>query len=63
MEQGAVAECDHHGHRRDLGDPDAWHRAREQARNAPFSGASGEDCVAVIDEVMRSLGDTCPDCG
>ena len=26
IEQGAVVECEHHGHRRDRADPDAWNR-------------------------------------
>ena len=62
MEQHAVTECDHHGHRRDRSDPDAWNRAREEAWRNPFPGATPEACIAAIDEVMRSIGDRCPDC-
>ena len=62
VEEGVVTECDHHGHRRDLADPDAWNRAREHAWAAPFPGTSPEASVAAIEEVMRSIGDTCPDC-
>jgi hypothetical protein len=29
IEHDAVSECEHHGHRRDQADPDAWNRARE----------------------------------
>ena len=62
IEQGAVMECEHHGHRRDRADPDAWNRAREEAWRNPFPGATPEACIAAMDEVMRSIGDTCPDC-
>jgi TRAP transporter TAXI family solute receptor len=39
-EQGAVAECEHHGHRRDRADPAACNRASEGAWRDPFSGAT-----------------------
>ena len=57
-----VTECEHHGHRRDRADPDAWNRAREEAWRNPFPGATPEACIAAMDEIMRSIGDTCPDC-
>jgi hypothetical protein len=63
IEQGAVEECEHHGHRRDRADPDAWHRAREEAWRNPFPGATPEACIAALDEAMRGIGDSCPDCG
>jgi hypothetical protein len=62
IEQGAVVECDLHGHRRDR-DPDAWNRAREEAWRNPFRGATPETCLAAIEGVMCGIGDTCPDCG
>jgi hypothetical protein len=62
IEHGAVAECEHHGHRRDRRDPDAWNRARDAAREAPFLGTSEEQSLAALDEVMRSIGENCPDC-
>lgn len=62
IEQGAVVECEHHGHRCDRADPDAWNRAREEAWRNPFLGVTPEACLAAMDEVMRSIGDTCPDC-
>jgi hypothetical protein len=58
-----VRQCEHHGHARDRGDPEAWHRARELAWHSPFLGTSPEASVAALDEVLRSIGDTCPDCG
>jgi hypothetical protein len=62
IEQHAVTECEHHGHRRDRADPDAWNRAREEAWRNPFPGVTPEACTAALDDVMRSIGDTCPDC-
>ena len=62
IEQHAVTECEHHGHRRDRSDPDAWNRAREEAWRNPFAGATPEACITALDEVMRSIGDSCPDC-
>ena len=62
IEQGAVVECEHHGHRCDRADPDAWNRAREEAWRNPFPGITPEACIAAMDEVMRSIGDACPDC-
>jgi hypothetical protein len=58
--KGAVVECEHHGHRHDRADPDAWNRAREEAWRNPFSSVTPEACIAAMNEVMRSIGDTCP---
>jgi hypothetical protein len=62
IEQHAVTECEHHGHRRDRSDPEAWNRAREEAGRNPFPGATPEACIAALEDVTRSVGDTCPDC-
>ena len=62
LEQQAVTVCDHHGHRRDRSDSEAWNRAREEAWRNPFPGATPEACIAALEDVMRSIGDTCPDC-
>jgi hypothetical protein len=62
IEQGAVRECEHHGHMRDRSDPEAWTRARQDAQHHPFPGTSPDASAAAIDEVMRSIGDTCPNC-
>jgi hypothetical protein len=43
IEQQAVSECEHHGHRRDRADPDAWNRAREEAWRRSI-GDSCPDC-------------------
>jgi hypothetical protein len=62
IDHGAVAECDDHGHRKDRSDPDAWARAREEAWRHPFPGTTPAACIAGMDEVMGSIGETCPDC-
>jgi hypothetical protein len=62
IEHGAVRECEHHGHMRDRSDPEAWNRARDEVLHNPFLGTSTEARVAAIDDVMRSIGDSCPDC-
>jgi hypothetical protein len=62
IEQHAVRECDHHGHRLDRADPDARNRAREYAWNHPFPGTSPEAAILAIEEVLQSIGDTCPEC-
>ena len=48
IEQQAVTECEHHGHRRDRSDPDAWNRAREEAWRNPFPGVTPEACIPQI---------------
>jgi hypothetical protein len=62
LEYHAVRECEFHGHRIDRGDPHAVARAREHDWSSPFPGFSPEHAVAAINEVMDSIGDTCPDC-
>jgi hypothetical protein len=58
----AITECEFHGHRKDRSDPDALIRAREHAWSDPFPGTTPEQAVAAINDVMSSIGDTCPDC-
>ena len=62
IEQGAVVECSHHGYCSDRADPDAWNRAKEEAWRNPFPAVTPEACIAAMDEVMRSIGDACPEC-
>ena len=59
---GVVTECEHHGHRRDRADPEAWNRACETAQTEPFAGSEPEACIMAMQEVLRGIGDTCPDC-
>ena len=62
LETGAIHECLDHSHLVDATDPDAWHRARQIASNYPFRGASPAEAVAMIEDIMGSIGDTCPEC-
>jgi hypothetical protein len=62
LEAHAIRECDEHGHMKDRSDPHALEHAREAARVDPFLGTTPDQAVAAIDEVMRSIGDTCPSC-
>jgi hypothetical protein len=40
IEQGAMTDCEHQGHRFDRADPDVCNRASEEAWRNPFSGAT-----------------------
>ena len=62
LETQAIRECEEHGHLRDRTDPDAWKRAREIASRYPFRGASPAEAVQALNDVMESIGDTCPEC-
>jgi hypothetical protein len=62
LETHAIRECEEHGHMRDRTDPDAWRLAREIASKHPFRGATPAQAVRALDEVMQSVGDTCPEC-
>jgi hypothetical protein len=62
LEAHAIRECEQHGHMKDRTDPHAFEHAREVARVEPFPGTTPDQAVAALDEVMRSIGDTCPDC-
>jgi hypothetical protein len=62
LEAGAIRECVDHSHLCDATDPDAWRRARQIASSDPFKGASPAEAVAMIEDIMSSIGDTCPEC-
>jgi len=62
LETRAIKECEEHGHMQDRTDPDAWKRAREIASKYPFRGATPAEAVRALDDVMESIGDTCPEC-
>jgi hypothetical protein len=62
LETGAIRECVDHSHLCDATDPDAWRRARQIASNDPFKGASPAEAAAMIEDIMASIGDTCPEC-
>ena len=47
---------------KDCGDPDARERAVAAARlDRPFS-VSPDEATAAIEDVLGSIGDTCPEC-
>jgi hypothetical protein len=62
LETHAIKECEEHGHMQDRTDPDAWKRAREIASKYPFRGSTPAEAVRALDDVMQSIGDTCPEC-
>ena len=62
LETGAIRECVDHSHLCDATDPDAWRQARQIASINPFKGASPAEAVALIEDIVASIGDTCPEC-
>jgi hypothetical protein len=62
LETHAIKECTEHGHMRDQTDPLAWQDARELAAREPFPGATPDEAIHALDDVMRSIGDSCPGC-
>ena len=62
LETGAIRECVDHSHLCDATDPDAWRQARQIASINPFKSASPAEAVAMIEDIMASIGDTCPEC-
>jgi hypothetical protein len=62
LEAGAIRECAEHGWMRDRADPHARERALAAARRDPPPGVSRDDAVAAIENVLCSIGDSCPDC-
>jgi hypothetical protein len=62
LEAGAIRECEYHGWMHDRADPHARERAFDIARRDPPSGISSQTASGAIDEVLDSIGDTCPEC-
>jgi hypothetical protein len=62
QEAGAIHECDTHGWMQDRADPHARERAFDIARQDPPQGLSQGEAVAEIEDVLASIGDTCPEC-
>ena len=62
LETRAIRECIDHSHLCDATDPEAWRLARQVASTDPFVGASPAEAVAAIEDIMNSIGDTCPEC-
>lgn len=62
QEAGAIHECEEHGWARDGADPHARDRAFHTARREPPAGASPDEAIAEMRDVLDSIGDTCPEC-
>jgi hypothetical protein len=62
QEAGAVRECETHGWMQDRADPHARERAFDIARQDAPDGLSQAEAVAEIEDVLASIGDTCPEC-
>jgi hypothetical protein len=62
FEAGAIRECEEHGWANDRADPHARERALLVARQDPPFGVSPEEAVAALEDLLGSIGDTCPEC-
>ena len=62
LEAGAIHKCDEHGWAKDRTDPHAREEALRIACQEPLAGLSSNEAVAVVREVLDSVGDTCPEC-
>lgn len=62
LEAGAIRECETHGWMQDRTDPHARERALKIAREAPPFGLSAAAAVAVLNDVLEHIGDSCPEC-
>ena len=61
-DSGAISECEYHGWMQERADPHARDRAVEMARQDPPPGLSPDAAAAQVQEVLESIGDTCPEC-
>jgi hypothetical protein len=62
LEAGAIRECEVHGWMQDRADPHARAQALAVARQDPPPGVSSDRAVAEVEDVLTSIGDTCPEC-
>jgi hypothetical protein len=62
QEAGAIRECEEHGWMQDRADPHARERAFDIARQHPPDGFFRGEAAAAIEDVLASIGDTCPEC-
>jgi len=62
QEAGAIRECEEHGWAKDRADPHAREHALHIARQEPPEGLSPDQAIEEVREVLRSIGDTCPEC-
>ena len=62
LEAGAIHECEEHGWMKDRTDPHARQRAVKIAHDEPPPGVSQGQAVTAVENVLGSIGDTCPEC-
>jgi len=62
LEAGAIRECEEQGWAKDRADPYTRARALLVARQDPPTGVSPEQAAAAIEDVLGSIGDSCPEC-
>jgi hypothetical protein len=62
QEAGAIHECEAHGWMQDRADPHARDLAFDIARQHPPPGISSHAAAVAVDEVLDSIGDSCPEC-
>jgi hypothetical protein len=62
VDAGAIRECEEHGWMKDRADPHARERAIAAARLDPPPGLTPGDAAAAIEDVLGSIGDSCPEC-
>ena len=62
FEADAIRECETHGWMQDRANPHARERALLIERQDPLFGLSPEQAVAAVQDMLDSIGDTCPEC-
>jgi hypothetical protein len=62
LDAGAIRECEEHGWMVDRADRHARERALAAAPEDSPPGVSPEEAVAAVENVLGSIGDTCPEC-
>jgi hypothetical protein len=62
QDAGAVRECERHGWMQDRADPHARERAIAIAQQAPPPGVFPEHAIVELEDILASIGDTCPEC-
>jgi hypothetical protein len=62
LEAGAIRECEDHSYMKDRSDPHARVAAFRIASEHPFPGKSREEAASALNDLLGSIGDTCPAC-
>ena len=62
LDAHAIRECEEHGWMIDRADPHARERAIAVAREDPPSDLPPDQAVAAVQDVLDSIGETCPEC-